>query len=147
MSENRLEILVGAVVLMISAGFLIYLLQNESIVTSSQRMNLVARFESAQGVGQGTEVKMLGVKIGNVSDIILDTEDFYANIYMNLRSDIKIPDDSSAAIVAEGLLGGNFVEIRPGGSFTFFEEDGVIVLTTAHSGVVEILTNAFLESR
>jgi phospholipid/cholesterol/gamma-HCH transport system substrate-binding protein len=33
-----------------------------------------------------------------------------------VRSDVLLPDDSAIVISSEGLLGGNFVEILPGGS-------------------------------
>ena len=144
MSENRLEISVGAAVLLVSAAFLFYLFQNEDIAPGSDRINLVAVFTSAEGIAPSLEVKMLGIKIGSVSKIELDNEMLLADVHMSVRADIDIPDDSSAKVVAEGLLGGTYMTIVPGGSATSFEDGGEITQTTAYSGIIETMTNAFV---
>ena len=64
----------------------------------------------------GTDVRLAGVKIGTVSDIALNPETYRAETDLTLRSTVEIPDDSAVIIASEGLLGGNFVEIMPGGS-------------------------------
>ena len=46
----------------------------------------------------------------------LDPMTFRAETTFSLREDILLPDDSAITIASEGLLGGSFVEIIPGGS-------------------------------
>ena len=41
---------------------------------------------------------------------------------MQINNEVKIPADSSAKISSEGLLGGSFVEILPGGSYELMED-------------------------
>jgi phospholipid/cholesterol/gamma-HCH transport system substrate-binding protein len=57
----------------------------------------------------------------------LNPETFRAETTFTLRDDIELPDDSAIAISSEGLLGGNFVEIIPGGSpFTYAPGDRIM---------------------
>lgn len=70
----------------------------------------------------GTDVRLAGVKIGTIAKLELNPETYRADATLRLNTDIPIPDDSAVAISSEGLLGGNYVEIFPGGSFTYFEQ-------------------------
>lgn len=46
----------------------------------------------------------------------LNPDTFYADVTVSLNNSIHLPDDSAIVISSEGLLGGNFVELVPGGS-------------------------------
>ncbi len=145
MSESRLEILVGIVVLALSAGFLWYLLPDKSAVGGGSTYEVSASFNSAQGVAVGSDIRIAGVKIGEVSGMTLDTEQLLADLQLSVQSSVKIPDDSQAAITAEGLLGEYFVEILPGGSFTNLENGDEIFDTQSYVGLMQLLTNIFFE--
>ena len=81
---------------------------------------LTASFRSLEGVGTGTDVRLAGVKIGTVTAVTLNPETYRAETDLTLGSGVEIPDDSAVVISSEGLLGGNFVEIMPGGSPFYF---------------------------
>ena len=142
LSENRLELFVGVVVLVVAGFFLAYLLQDETLPGSSG-YGVSASFTSAQGVAVGTDIRMAGVRIGSVSAINLDQENFVADLELSFNEGIMIPEDSSATIVSEGLLGGFCVEIVPGGSFDYLQEGDQIIDTQGHVGLVQLLTNFF----
>ncbi len=142
MSENRLELFVGVVVLLVAGFFLAYLLQDETL-PGPRGYGVSASFTSAQGVAVGTDIRMAGVRIGSVSAINLDQENFAADLELSFNEGIMIPDDSSATIVSEGLLGGFFVEIVPGGSFDYLQEGDQIIDTQGHVGLIQLLTNFF----
>jgi phospholipid/cholesterol/gamma-HCH transport system substrate-binding protein len=72
---------------------------------------------------------MAGIKIGSVVGQTLDRETYRANIVMDVDSTVKLPEDSTAKIGSESLLGGNFVELEPGGSETMIEPGGEIAFT------------------
>ena len=95
-------------------------------------LTLKASFRSADGISTGTDVRMAGVKIGSVTALRLDPESFRAELTLALRDDLKIPDDSGVAVSQEGLLGGSFVEVIPGGS-DFTMENGAEFLDTQGS--------------
>ena len=77
-----------------------------------------------------------GVKVGTVTDLELNPQTFFADAEISLRKDVILPDDSVILIASEGLLGGAFVEIIPGGSLTNLEP-GEEILDT--QGAVSML--------
>ncbi|SCZ55289.1 outer membrane lipid asymmetry maintenance protein MlaD [Epibacterium ulvae] len=116
MSENTTEVLVGGVVLAAALGFAIFAGQAAGLSGSGADYDLNASFRSIEGIGVGTDVRLAGVKVGTVSEVSLNAETFRADVELSMQNGIEIPDDSAAVIASEGLLGGNFVEIVPGGS-------------------------------
>ncbi|SOC05192.1 phospholipid/cholesterol/gamma-HCH transport system substrate-binding protein [Rhodobacter sp. JA431] len=116
MSENRVEVLTGAAVLAVAVGFFLWAGQGHGLSTGAGSYPLKASFRSVEGVSLGTDVRMAGVKIGAVTDIALNTQTFFADTTFSVQDGIEIPDDSQVIVASEGLLGGAFVEILPGGS-------------------------------
>jgi phospholipid/cholesterol/gamma-HCH transport system substrate-binding protein len=116
MSENATEVAVGGAVLAVAVGFLIYAAQATGIGTTAGSYELRASFRSVEGVKLGTDVRMAGVKVGTVTGLSLNPDTFMAEARFTLNDGIILPDDSAALISSEGLLGGNFLEIMPGGS-------------------------------
>lgn len=115
MAETFSEVLAGGAVLAAAAGFLIYAAQGSGLAPQSGNYELRASFQSVEGITVGTDVRLAGVKIGTVSALELNPQTFYADATFTLQDKVQLPSDSAALISSEGLLGGNFVEIRPGG--------------------------------
>ncbi len=115
MSENRLEVLVGAVVLAAAAGFFVYAGQTAGLGGTAGTYPLKASFRSAQGISAGSDVKLAGVKVGTITSLTLNPTTYFADVVVELDSTILLPTDSAILISSEGLLGGNFVELVPGG--------------------------------
>ncbi len=126
MAQNTTEVLVGGAVLAGALAFLVYAGQVTGFQNSSDSYELSASFRSLEGVGVGTDVRLAGVKIGTVTDVALNAQTYRADTTVALERGVEIPDDSAIIISSEGLLGGNFVEIMPGGS-PFFYEDGALI--------------------
>jgi phospholipid/cholesterol/gamma-HCH transport system substrate-binding protein len=116
MSNSKTETAVGGAVLLTAVAFLAFMLNATGSSGSNTALTLKATFRSADGISTGTHVRMAGVKIGSVTALRLDPESFRAELMLALRDDLKIPDDSGVAVSQEGLLGGSFIEIIPGGS-------------------------------
>ena len=116
MAENLTEVAAGAVVLAAAVGFAIYAGAASGLTRGSDTYPIHASFRAADGIAVGSDVRLAGVKVGTVTDLQLNPQTFFADSTIALRKDIVLPDDSAIVISAEGLLGGNFVEIRPGGS-------------------------------
>ena len=126
MSENKTEVAVGGAVLAVAIGFVIYAGQVTGFTDRSDGYALTASFRSLEGVTVGTDVRLAGVKVGTVTGIDLNPQTFRADTTFNVRDGIDIPDDSAVVVSSEGLLGGNFVEIMPGGSpFNFAPGDEI----------------------
>lgn len=137
MSHSPTEILVGGVVLAAALGFGVFAMQSTGFGTGGQGYELTASFRSLEGISVGSDVRLAGVKVGTVTDIALNPETFRADAKVQLDSAIELPDDSAIIIASEGLLGGNFVEISPGGS-PFNYGPGDEILDT--QGSVSLLT-------
>ncbi|WP_299298023.1 outer membrane lipid asymmetry maintenance protein MlaD [uncultured Tateyamaria sp.] len=140
MAENTTEVLVGGVVLAAAFAFGVYGAQVAGVGSGgSAAYPLTASFRSLEGVNVGTDVRLAGVKIGTVTDVALNSETYRADTVVSVRSDTQIPDDSSIIISSEGLLGGNFVEIVPGGSPFYFGAGDEITDTQGAVSLISLL--------
>ncbi len=139
MAENTTEVLVGGVVLAAAIGFAVYAGQIAGVSTGSDSYELTASFRSLEGVGVGTDVRLAGVKVGTVAEVGLNPDTFRADTVVAVNADVQVPDDSAIVISSEGLLGGNFVEIVPGGSPFSFEAGDEIVDTQGAVSLISLL--------
>lgn len=139
MSENTTEVIVGAGVLAAAVAFVIYAGQISGFSGGTATYPLSASFRSLEGVSVGSDVRLAGVKVGTVSSVELNPETFRADTVVTLNDGILVPDDSAIIISSEGLLGGNFVEIMPGGSPFFFDPGATIEDTQGAVSLVSLL--------
>jgi phospholipid/cholesterol/gamma-HCH transport system substrate-binding protein len=117
MAGSRAEIAAGAAVLLLAAGFAFYAAKGAGLTSGGgDSYALTASFRAVDGISAGSDVRLAGLKVGTITDLRLNPETFMADAVIDIRSDILLPDDSAILISSEGLLGGNFVEIVPGGS-------------------------------
>ena len=116
MAENVTEVLTGAGVLAAAFGFLVYASNGEGFTRATDSYELTASFRSVEGITVGTDVRLAGVKIGTVTELALNPKTFFADAKVTVRNDVAVPDDSTIVVASEGLLGGAFIEILPGGS-------------------------------
>ena len=121
-SRNLAETVVGAIVLGIAIIFAVFLWRFSDVGFGTGQYTVDAKFRSAEGITVGTDVRLAGVKIGSVSNLSLDPKTFQAIARLSIKPEYQMPEDSAAIISSEGLLGGNFVEILPGGSYELMED-------------------------
>ena len=129
MKRSWAEILAGLVVLVVAGGFLYYAVATSGRAASAGGLTLTAKFDSVDGIAVGSDVRIGGVRVGSVSGARLDTQTFLAILTLNVDSGLRIPDDSSAEITSEGLLGGRFVALVPGGSDRILRSGQEITIT------------------
>ncbi len=115
MGGNLVETLMGAVVLAVAGAFLVFAYSSAG-TRVVDGYTLTAKFNRVDGLTLGSDVRMSGIKVGTVIDQTLDLETFYAVVKMEIDSSIELPDDSSIKVTSEGLLGGNYLALEPGGS-------------------------------
>jgi phospholipid/cholesterol/gamma-HCH transport system substrate-binding protein len=139
MRENVSEVIVGAVVILAAAGFLLYAAQATGLARISGSYDVTASFRSAEGVRVGTDVRMSGVKIGTVTQLRLNTDTFRADAVIAVDRGVPIPEDSTAVVATEGLLGGTYVEIVPGGSLDNLAPGAEIIDTQGAVSVLNLL--------
>lgn len=139
MSESITEVLTGAGVLAVAVGFLAYAAGGTGLVARTDSYSLTASFRSVEGVTVGTDVRMSGVKVGSVTSLSLNPKTFFADATVSVRNGIAVPDDSTILVTSEGLLGGSFVEIQPGGSLTDLAPGAEIENTQGAVSVIALL--------
>lgn len=115
MAQDRLEVFAGAVVLAVGIGFAAYAAKDTGLSGDAGTYTLVASFRSADGISVGSDVRMAGVAVGKITALNLNPQTFFADAVVQIDSSVQLPDDSAILISSEGLLGGNFVELVPGG--------------------------------
>ena len=115
MAENRAEILAGAGVVALALGFLYYMTAG-NLSAPVGTYALSASFRSAEGISVGTDVRLAGVKVGTITAMTLNPTTYFADVAVSLDSKVQLPTDTAILISSEGLLGGNFVELVPGGA-------------------------------
>jgi phospholipid/cholesterol/gamma-HCH transport system substrate-binding protein len=75
---------------------------------------LIAGFESLRQLKEGDEVRMAGVKIGEVAKTRLSGSGRRAEAILRIDSHVKVKSDSTATIVMSGLIGTNYIGIDLG---------------------------------
>ncbi len=125
MQNNTFETLIGAIVIVVAAGFLYFAYANSNSASLSG-YDLDAKFQRVDGLNVGTDVRLSGIKIGNVSSLSLDPKTYQATVHLNIRSDVKLPDDSSIMVTSTGLLGNSYLSVSPGGSDGMLPPGGTI---------------------
>lgn len=107
---------------------------------------LKARFSNIGQLKLRAPIKIAGVRIGSVQSITLDATTLEALVELAIDTRYKeLPDDSSAAIFTSGLLGDQYVGVKPGGSPDMFKDGDEVVLTQS-SMQLEDLIGKFLVS-
>ena len=138
MRHNLFEVIVGAFVLLAAAFFFISSVKQTGFNQSSG-YQISAGFDNIDGVTSGSDVKMSGVKIGAVENQTIDPQTYRAKLVLNIRNDIKLPVDSSAKIVSNGLLGDKYVNIEPGAEDEMLKQGGMINYTQSSINMEQLL--------
>lgn len=120
MNKQTLHTLVGAAALLVAAFVFVISHQGGPRETASG-YPIVGRFASIDGIGVGTKVLLTGIEIGKVAGYTYDLEGQRAIVTFTIEDDIKIPLDSVALIVSDGLLGSKYIKIQPGGEIDMMQ--------------------------
>ncbi|AZL16027.1 outer membrane lipid asymmetry maintenance protein MlaD [Rickettsiales endosymbiont of Stachyamoeba lipophora] len=129
MNRSYLEIATGFLITVFAGYFLFSSYNKADYRDSSKGYNITAKFDNINGINIGSEIRISGIKIGEVVSRQIDPNTYQAVLMMNIDKDIKIPADSSAEINSEGFLGGKFVAIKAGGDDTFLKDKEQIFYT------------------
>ncbi len=137
--SHTTEVITGGIVLVAAAGFMFFASQIVGLSGSGSLDSYSASFRTADGISVGTDVRLAGVKVGQVSDITLNPQTFRAEASFSVQSDVTLPDDTAVIISSEGLLGGSYVELLPGGSPLNLEPGAEIEDTQGSVSLVQLL--------
>ncbi|MDB0014420.1 outer membrane lipid asymmetry maintenance protein MlaD [Alphaproteobacteria bacterium] len=141
MHRNTLETVMGAIVLLAAAGF-VMLAYEAADVKGNGGYEIAAEFGSTGGLSVGDDVRISGIKVGQITAQQLDPITYVAKVLMAIEPTIKIPSDSSARITAASLLGGNYLELMPGAATDTLGAGGVIYDTRDPISLSDLLGKA-----
>lgn len=139
MKRESLETLVGAVVVAIAAAFVAFGASGGA-VSSESGATITAEFGSVGALAPGADVRVGGVRVGGVSGMELNPESFRAVVSMTLDGGVEIPEDSSAKILSDGLLGDSYVALEVGGAVEPLSEGARVEFTQDAVNVIDLVS-------
>lgn len=126
--RNPIETVLGAVVLVIAAMFLVFA-YSASDLRAVTGYDVTAAFLKVGGLERGSDVRISGINVGTVTGQDLDPKTFEARVTMSISADVTLPTDTTAAIVSDGLLGGKYINLIPGQAAERLAAGGAITRT------------------
>jgi phospholipid/cholesterol/gamma-HCH transport system substrate-binding protein len=138
MTRNILETLLGAVVLIVAIGFLGFA-YSSSQINQQDGYQLLARFDRVDGLEPGSDVRVSGIRVGTVLGQTLDPATYRAEVRFSVRDGVELPADSSAAVVSDGLLGGKYLRIVPGGDIDMLGPGDEVTLTQSAISLEDLI--------
>ena len=141
MNNSVVETLIGAAVIAVAAFFLVFAYSSTGSAPVSG-YDVVAKFNRADGVNVGTDVRLSGIKVGTVERMSLDPKTYNAVLTLALDNAVKLPQDSSVRITSEGLLGNQYLSIEPGSDMQTIKPGGEIENTQGSIDLIGLLGKA-----
>ena len=141
MQRSMLETVMGAVVLLAAVAFLSFAYEAANL-RGSNGYEIAAEFGATGGLSVGDDVRISGIKVGQITDQQLDPVTYVARVIIALDPQIQIPADSSARITAASLLGGNYLELLPGAEIDMLQPGDVIYDTRDPVSLTDLLGKA-----
>lgn len=127
MGHNVIETVLGAVVLVVAALFMVFA-YSSSDLQKVQGYVVSANFPMVDGLKEGSDVKMNGVKIGSILSQKLITEpgpqQYLVKVEMTINPKVKLPVDTIAMVATESLLGGKYMSLEVGVEDDLIKTDG-----------------------
>jgi phospholipid/cholesterol/gamma-HCH transport system substrate-binding protein len=114
---ERRETLVGILALLVAVTVFTLTVLGNRVNERNQNMGATytAAFNRIDGLHEGADVRLAGVKVGRVGTVTLDDR-YRGMITLVLDQNIPLPDDTAALIETDGVFGGKYIELQPGGS-------------------------------
>ena len=137
-TRNIAEIVAGAVVLVVAAGFLGYAVAGSGRSTVAG-YPLTANFDHIDGLTLGSDVRIAGVKVGSVTEEHIDPKTYEAVVTLQVRDGVQLPKDTSAEVTSDGLLGGKYLSLSPGGDSSMLQSGQAITVTQGSVSLEQLL--------
>lgn len=136
MGRNLIETIMGGIVLVVAGYFLIFA-YSKADLNEIDGYEITAEFISIGSIGTGADVRINGIKVGSVLRQSLDPKSFNAVLTLGIASEVRLPENTSAAIASSGLIGDAYVRLQPGDSKTTIAQGGRIARTVSYKSIEE----------
>lgn len=138
MSKNIVETLLGTLIVLVAAAFLIYA-YSTGYKGKVGGYELQARFDRIDGLSVGNDVRVSGLQVGNIVEQTIDPQTYEAVVTFTVRDDIQLPADSSAEIISDGLLGGKYLALVPGAADEMLKDGDNIIYTQSAISIEQLI--------
>ena len=112
----NIEFIIGLFILIISLIIIFYFTSKINLFNNIETLQVNSNFFDIGNTSIGNDVKINGVKVGEVSNIQLDKENYMAIITSSVEKSIIIPNDSIFKVSNNGFMGSTYIEIQLGNS-------------------------------
>ena len=136
--RNFAEVASGGIVLLVAFGFLGYAVAHTGR-SSASGYDLLAKFDHIDGLDVGADVRLAGVKVGNVVATRIDPAAYQAVVTLSVQNSVQLPSDSSAEITSDSLLGGKYLSLSPGGDSRMLKAGQTITITQGAVSLEQLL--------
>ena len=149
MNTRNVEILVGGFVVLAVLAMVMLSLKVSNLVSygdESDVYEIHAQFENIGGLKERSPVSAGGVRVGKISAIRYNNEEFTAVVTLQIEGGYHFPLDTSASILTAGLLGEQYVGLEPGGDEEYLVEGSEIDITQS-AMILEQIIGQFIYSK
>ena len=137
----NIEFTLGLLILIISIICFFYYSNKINIFKEVETFQINSSFFDIGNMSTGNDVKINGVKVGEVSSISLDHENYMAIITTSVEENIKIPNDSVFKISNNGFIGSPYIEIQLGNSLELLKNNDYTINNIDAVSLEEIINN------
>ena len=141
MNKINTEFVLGLLILIISIISFFYYSSKINLFNKIENFQINSSFFDIGNTNIGNDVKINGVKVGEVLNIKLDQETYMAIITSSIDKSIQIPDDSVFKISNNGFIGSSYIEIQLGNSEELLKNNDYSVNNIDAVSLEEIINN------
>lgn len=139
MKQRVIETAVGFIVICIALFSFIFFYKVSDSSKDGDGYFLSAYFQNIEGLSEGCDVKLSGIKVGYIDNLSLEKDTYFAIAKLKIRKGVDIPSDSRAIVSTSGLLGGKYVRINPGAADDNLKENGKIKFTQSSINIEDLI--------
>lgn len=114
LKANSFETILSALIALFAVGFLVFV-RLQTGIGSLSSYDMSAIMTQADGISDGSDVKIGGVTIGRITGLALEPKTYRVKVQMEIRSGVRIPADSRLSVTS-ALMRSPYLTITPGHS-------------------------------
>lgn len=113
--------------------------------TQQDGYTLTARFDNISGLRVGGIIEAAGVRVGTVSGIEFDPDNYQAIVSLRINEGVPVQEDAIAAVRTQGIIGEKYIKLTAGG-FPELLGDGDMITETESTVSLEELVSKYIFS-
>ena len=137
----NIEFVLGLIILILSIISIFYYSSKINLLNKNDTFQINSSYFDVGNMTIGNDVKINGVKVGEVLNIKLDQVSYMAIITSSIDKSINIPDDSVFKISNNGFIGSSYIEIQLGNSEELLENNDYSANNIDAVSLEEIINN------